>query len=154
MLRFFSLPSVEGRIENLSQFRRQFNLVIFFHHDEIKCAACRLTLDELGDSIDRMEEEKGRVVAVGPTRLVGEQQGRADSDRSILRLIDSDGHAAVEQGVTVPSLLITDRFGEVYAAWQGGSEHQLPRGEEVVSWLSFIETLCDECTPSSWTEYP
>jgi peroxiredoxin len=47
-----------------------------------------------------------------------------------------------------PAVFVTDRFREIYAAWHGS---ELPRAQEVLDWLIFINIQCPEC---GWPEWP
>jgi peroxiredoxin len=65
-------------------------------------------------------------------------------------LADEDGRvhatlgAMAEDGSTVPALYVADRFGEIYSAFRGEGGVPLPSGEEVLTWLRFIEHQCPE----------
>ena len=51
-----------------------------------------------------------------------------------------------------PSLVIADRWGEIWAAWAGGADHRLPSRQDILQWLEFIQAQCPECTMIEWTE--
>jgi len=54
-------------------------------------------------------------------------------------LSDPTGQAAERQGLTVPAIVVTDRYGEIWAAWMGGETHRLPTSQDVAGWSGFIE---------------
>jgi hypothetical protein len=65
---------------------------------------------------------------------------------------DSAQLPIAQQGLASPSLIIADRWGEIWAAWLGGTTHQLPSVQDILQWLSFIEAQCPECTMIEWTD--
>jgi hypothetical protein len=44
-----------------------------------------------------------------------------------------------------PGVVIADRWGEVYAVFDGASASDLPAADEVVEWLRYIHHECPEC---------
>jgi hypothetical protein len=62
-------------------------------------------------------------------------------------LLDSSGEVTARQELTVPAVVIVDRFGEIWAAWEGGADHRLPSSKDVIEWLDFLEVQCPECEP-------
>jgi hypothetical protein len=46
------------------------------------------------------------------------------------------GHAA---------LVVTDEWGEVHFVADAGAGHELPSGEEIVTWIRFLAIQCPEC---------
>jgi hypothetical protein len=53
-------------------------------------------------------------------------------------------HEAVS-GVPHPGVLIADRWGEIYAVFDGTSASDLPAADEIVEWLRYIHYECPEC---------
>jgi hypothetical protein len=70
--------------------------------------------------------------------------------------LDSDGKvhcelgAVDDKGNAVPAIYVTDRFGELFAAFRQSEQHALPDAKEIVSWLEFINQQCEECSPPEW----
>jgi peroxiredoxin len=52
----------------------------------------------------------------------------------------------------VPAIYITDRFGEVFAAFQSENPSLLPNAEEIIRWVEFVSYQCEECSPPEWQE--
>lgn len=52
----------------------------------------------------------------------------------------------------VPTIYVTDRFGEVFAAFRAVAAAALPEPQEIVRWLEFINYQCEECSPPEWPE--
>lgn len=55
-------------------------------------------------------------------------------------------------GNLVPTIYVTDRFGEVFAAFQSPNPAALPSAAEITRWLEFINQQCEECSPPEWPE--
>lgn len=142
MLRYFALPDAAGRRFDLEQFQRQRGLVIFFGHAD--CDRCAALLRDYTAHAATIRDEGAEPVVVldAPPRLGG----------PITVLVDEEGKAVQVQGLHIPALLVADRYGEVYAAWQGGADHALPSGEDVTEWVVSVERLCEECTISEWSQ--
>jgi peroxiredoxin len=67
----------------------------------------------------------------------------ADESGKVHRRLGAvDGH-----GRPASAVYITDRFGEVFAAFAGET---LPSIDEIIRWLAFIGIQCEECFPSEW----
>lgn len=71
-----------------------------------------------------------------------------DPDGRIHRLLGASDSA----GNLVPTIYITDRFGEVFAAFHDPNPAALPSTEEIMQWLEFINQQCEECSPPEWPE--
>jgi hypothetical protein len=71
---------------------------------------------------------------------------------SYVQLFDYVKLVALGQGFDTPSLIIADRWGEIWAVWVGGTDHRLPSGQDILQWLGFIEAQCPECTTVEWTD--
>ena len=150
-LRPFALPDAAGRTVQLWQYLQRSNVVLFFHHG-VDCAACHAVLQELATHTDAFSQEETAVLAVGPGQLAENQQLADQAEYPFPLLSDSTGQTAAQLELDIPSLVIADRWGEIWAAWLGGADHRLPSGQEILQWLVFIEAQCPECTMIEWTE--
>jgi peroxiredoxin len=92
------------------------------------------------------------VVAIGPDEPAENRQLAARLGQPFPFLSDPAGGVIAQQGLASPSLIIADRWGEIWAAWLGGTTHQLPSEQDILQWLSFIEAQCPECTMIEWTD--
>jgi hypothetical protein len=55
--------------------------------------------------------------------------------------------SASAAGVPAPSVLLVDRWGEVYHIDAQPSESQLPDPDAILEWLRFTQSQCPECDP-------
>ncbi len=92
------------------------------------------------------------MVAIGPDEPAESGKLAAQLGHPFPCLSDPAGCVIAQQGVASPSLIIADRWGEIWAAWLGGTTHQFPCEQDIQQWLSFIEAQCPECTMIEWTD--
>jgi peroxiredoxin len=70
----------------------------------------------------------------------------ADADRRVYNTVGASG----AQGVPAAALYITDRFLEVFATWHTGAGEHLPDISDVLSWFTYLDSQCPECTQVEW----
>jgi peroxiredoxin len=124
-------------------------VVILLHHGP-GCRACRSTLIELNQSVDTFKQAEAVVLAISSDALPVLRSFASDSGLQFPLLSDPTGQVARNENLTIPAVVVTDRFGEVWAAWSSGDTHTLPSMEDVCSWLEFIELQCRECEAPEW----
>jgi peroxiredoxin len=73
------------------------------------------------------------VVAISPDEPALSQQRAVQLGHPIPCLSDPAGRVIEEQGLASPSLIIADRWGEIWAAWLGGTTHQFPSEQDICS---------------------
>jgi hypothetical protein len=95
-------------------------------------------------------ETEAIVLGIGPEAPAGNQQLAVTLDLPFPLLSDPAGEAAAKQGLHPPAVVVTNRFGEIWAAWAGGDGHALPDGPAIQGWLDFIELQCPECGVAEW----
>ncbi len=150
-LHSFSLPDSAGQTVQLWQYLQRTNVVLFFHHG-VDCVACATMLRELAAQRDAYHQEEAVVLAIGPDQQVKNQQLATRLGQPFPLLSDPTERIIAQQGLNTPSLIIADRWGDIWAAWVGGADHQLPSGQDILQWLVFIEAQCPECTMVEWTD--
>ncbi len=150
-LHAFTLPDSTGQAVQLWQYLQRSNVVLFFHHG-VSCAACEAFLQELTAQLDAYRQEETAVLAIGPDEPAENWLQAARLGHPFPFLSDPAGGVIAQQGLPSPSLIIADRWGEIWAAWLGGTSHQLPSEQDILQWLSFIEAQCPECTMIEWTD--
>jgi peroxiredoxin len=136
MLQSFALETPEGREIRSQSYRQRSNLVLLFHHGR-DCARCHEMLADFDAGSEEIRDQSATILAIGPEAPAA----------SFPMLLDSSGEVTARQGLTVPAVVIVDRFGEIWAAWEGGADHRLPSSKDVIEWLEFLEVQCPECEP-------
>ena len=150
-----TLPSSDGKQVSLYDYRGRSNLVLFFAGSGQDSAENQL-LSALTARYREITDTDSEVIVV-----VAESIGRAAEFRRKMQfpfsvLADADMHvhnsvgASGVQGVPAAALNITDRFLEVFATWRTGAGERLPDISDVLSWLTYLDSQCPECTQIEW----
>src|SRR5579875_224835 len=147
----FTLPDSSRHPVQLWQYLQQSNVILFFYHG-VNCLACEAFLQRLVALRDACRQEETAIMAIGSDEPATSSQQAARSGHPFPFLSDPAGQVIAHQGLTLPSLIIADRWGEIWAAWAGGADHLFPSEQDIMQWLSFIEAQCPECTMIEWTE--
>lgn len=137
----FALPDADGRQIRFRNYRQRRNLVIFFHHG-VTCAACRHILQDFARHIAVFQEQQAAVLAIGPDQSNQAQDLSAELGHAFPLLNDPEGRTVARAGFLVPALVVADRWGEIWAAWEGGEDHALPQVDELEEWLTIIQCDC------------
>ena len=141
MLRPFALADAAGQQVRFRDYRQRRNLVLFFHHGGA-CAACRSVLLALATYVQVFVEAQAAVLGIGPDQGDQAHLPAAELGQAFLLLSDPGGNTAARAGLAVPALVAADRWGEIWSAWEGGEQHVLPHGDELVEWLTIIQCDC------------
>jgi peroxiredoxin len=149
MLRSFTLLDSHGQQVRSSSYRQRQNLLLSFHHG-LACPRCRAMLSALAAEAEAYRDMECAVLAIGPDDPA-RMRAFADEHGAAIRLLsDPDGRVVARQGLTAPALLLTDRWAEVWAAWEAGDAHAFPAQEQIADWLAFVQAQCPECTTIEW----
>lgn len=70
----------------------------------------------------------------------------SDTDMRVHNMVGGSG----AQAVPAAALSITDRLLEVFAVWLTGTGDRLPDISDVLSWLTYLDNQCPECTQIEW----
>ncbi len=145
----FSLPATSGRQVRAMFYRNRRNLVIVLVSGEA-CEPCRGLLAGLAAQHVAVNREESEVLAI----VHGSPQEAARiAARDALPypvLVDADGRAHREfrawQGeAPVPWVVyVTDRDGEIFAAYRAGDGRSIPAVPELLEWLSYLAMQCPE----------
>jgi len=153
VLRDPELLVADGTRRLLSAVRERSNLVMIFTggHDFAGLLA------RLIARTDALRENNARVLVITPEKPSSKFRARPAQSSRLLAL-DPDGQVHRALGATdatgkpVPTIYITDRFGEVFAAFHNLNPTALPDAGEIFRWLEFINQQCEECSPPEWPE--
>jgi hypothetical protein len=83
-----------------------------------------------------------------PSHALARDVSALDPDGEIHRLLGASDAA----GNLAPTIYVTDRFGEIFAAFHNAKAAALPSPAEIIRWLEFINQQCEECSPPEWPE--
>ncbi len=151
----FTLSSSDGRQVSLYDYRGRSNLVLFCAGRTKDCADGPL-LKALAKRYGEIAETDSEVVVVlaeSPVQADGFRHKMhfpfpvlSDPDMKVHNMVGASG----AQAVPAATLYITDRFLEVFAVWRTGAGERLPDISDVLSWLTYLDSQCPECTQIEW----
>ncbi len=150
--------ALDGRIVRAWDYKQKKNLVIAFLHGD--CRRCEQFLSRLAARAANLAEREAAALVIfpeQPSRLLEELPAEVVvasdvSGRSQRAYLGEDafGHT----GQRLVGMYVADRYGELYAHWQGLSEDALPGVADVLGWLGQIQVACEECGVSHWPHEP
>lgn len=155
VIRDFQLMSTEGQPVLLSENRGRLNMVLVFagESDSANSLLCELALHQ-----PELAANEARALAI----VSGSQERASDLRRSLhlgLEVLADENervHHSMgtedETGHILPAVFITDRFGEIFAAFRAAESKSLPGIAEILSWIDFINRQCPECGPLEWQD--
>ena len=153
LIRDFTLTSTLGQPISLSDYRRRSNLVLVFAGDsspDLKILA------EIAADHARFLDQQTQVLAIMQCSQGKGARIKEQANLPFPLLVDEDGRihrsagAADNYGHPAAAIYITDRFGEVFAAYRAADGQAMPEVHEIVTWLAFINSQCPECSPPEW----
>lgn len=152
-LRDFTLTSVDGKDVHPSDYRGRSGLVLVFAGG---AATASSLLKEIGQRYSQVREEEGQVLAIVQEKREAAVRIAHKLSLPFPVLVDEDGRVHREfggadaEGRPAPAIYVCDRYGEVFGSYRTSSSHALPRLEEILNWLSFINSQCPECEAPEW----
>ena len=126
--------------------------MLFFNHG-IRCRYCARRPVEFAGIHERIRDEEAEVLSISPDNVDDLKDYACEKNSPFLMLSDSSG--AVSQRFTIkselrrapmPTILIADRFGVLRFQEMAEEADHLLDGNEILSWLSLIESECPECS--------
>jgi hypothetical protein len=102
------------------------------------CAMCREYLDRVAGIAGEFDVWDARLLVLVPATV---------SDAARLRapfgVVAADPHGAIA-GAGSASLIVADRYAQVFYSVHAGASHDLPSGRDLEQWLKYLGTLCPE----------
>jgi peroxiredoxin Q/BCP len=155
LIRDFTLISTAGQPISLSDYRGRSNLVLIFAGGGDSIPDIKI-LTEIAPDYAGFLDEQTRVLAILQCTAETAARIKAETNLPFPLLVDEDGRihrqtgAADKYGQPATAIYITDRFGEVFAAYRAAERQTMPDVREIVTWLAFINSQCPECGPPEW----
>ena len=147
MLPAFSLPSSDGAVIHLSDFRQHKDLILVFLSGKDSDLAL---LRGLARDDDLFAEQDAQVIAVvrgGPARAV---KIKRQLNLPYPLLIDADGRVfdiyspMDSKGETRLAIYVADRYGEIFYSFLDDGGAPIPSVKDLLDWVIFAEAQCPE----------
>ena len=142
-----------GRPVQLSDYRARRNLALILAGDSESAAHLPL----LADLARRYPEFAGQETQVLVVVAASREQAQSMASQlpfPVLLDPDSRAHRALAgsdaDGRVATAVYVTDRYGEVFAAFRSAEGLPLPDAGEILKWLEFVNIQCEECFPPEW----
>lgn len=154
-LRDFQLAAAGGRQVRFSDYRGRRNVVLVLTGD-CRGALGPDFLSALAARYPGLVEEEAEVLAViaAGEAQAHERIGQISFPFPLLMDPTLGLHRSVcaveKNGTASTAIYLTDRFGEVVAAFRTPDGDALPQTDEILKWLQFINMQCPECFPPEW----
>lgn len=154
-LRDFGLTAASGQHIQVSDYRGLRNLVLVFGGDTENNPGLGLWSDIAHRYAEFVEEQAEVLVVLAGTQAQAELILKQQQLPFPL-LVDPGGEVhrsvgAVEKGSRpATAVYVTDRYGEVFAAFRRLDKQAMPKAGEILEWLEFINMQCPECFPPEW----
>jgi len=155
VIRNFQLLAADGQPVFLSDTRGRCNMVLVLAGES---DLAQDFLSELGRRQADLSSNETRALAVvaGTWEQARELKRALNLNFDVLADKDARVHRSLgtadQKGHILPAVFVTDRFGEVFAAFRASPGKSLPGFTEILSWIDFINALCPECGPREWPD--
>lgn len=155
VLRNFALLSAAGKQVQLSDYRGRANLVLVLAGAQGSEPELDL-LTQLASRQAEILEQEAQVIAVLYCTREQAQVLKSHAQLPFVVLADSEGTVHRSFGAldnnNRPRLAVyvTDRYGEVFAAWRTVEGDVAPSAQDILDWLEFVNQQCPECFPPEW----
>lgn len=147
--------AADGRTIRAWDYKQKRSLLIAYLHSE--CTRCDEFLARLcARASDLNELEATALVILSATPPVSLAPG---APREVVVATDMSGNsqraflgkdAFGPAGQARVGVFVADRYGELFAQWEGPSEDALPATGDALSWLGQIQIACEECGAPHW----
>lgn len=102
------------------------------------CDGCREYLDSLAPLAPEFDSWDARLLVVVPGPIANARALHLTFG-TVLR----DDCGCIADGISA-SVVVADRYGQVFETVRAGASHELPGPRELEEWLKYIGTLCPE----------
>ncbi len=156
MLPQFRLPAAGGGVVQLWDYKQRKRLILLALHAP-ECPDCRQLLKAFAANYAAFREEEAEVLALFPASLEAVEQLQQELHLPFPLLADEQGEvqrrlASWDEGggPPLPTLIVADRFGALYARYTARTADKLPSPDLALRDLEYIAIQCPECGAAEW----
>jgi hypothetical protein len=132
-----TLPATGQRIPDFpqaefSRYRGRRNLVLLVSPaDEL--------VNELASKMEELSYQETQVLVLSPAARESAFPVLIDAGLGVHSVL-----GGVNEGKPAPAVYVTDRYGEIYAAFRASEGARLPDASAILGWIEFINSQCPE----------
>ncbi|MBX5457602.1 MAG: redoxin domain-containing protein [Thermogemmatispora sp.] len=148
MLPSFALPDPAGVLRGPHDYKQRNHLLLLIVRS-VELPSTRIFLQQFAEAEPVLREEQCSLLAISPDHLVRNAEAQASLRLPFPLLADPTGEVIARltqweatQRALNPSLLLADRYGELYQQWVSADEQALPPLSELLSCLRYLNRLC------------
>ncbi len=143
------LQDEQGSQVQIQDYRQRSNLILVFSGEPIGAGFQQL-LEGLSRRYPDIRFEKAEALAILDGTHMDLAKLQAGQDYPFPLLLDPGGEAHREAGAVgaggqpVFTVLVLDRYCEIYALFRMDGSTERPSAQALIEWLEYIELQCDE----------
>ena len=144
----FSLPGADGMPHSPWDYKQREHLLIVLL-SKTNTSEARGILSELKQQNRVLREEECAVLVLTADAVIEQLRVQEDLQLPFPLLADPQGaviaqytHWEAQTRLTMPSLVLANRYGALYAQWMAKQEADLPRVATVLEDLQYMNSLC------------
>nr|BBH95228.1 hypothetical protein KTA_34270 [Thermogemmatispora argillosa] len=148
MLPAFALPDAYGVLRGPQDYKQRHHLLLLLVRS-VELPATRAFLRQFAEAEPALREEQCRLLAISPNQIAQNAEAQVGLRLPFPLLADPEGRVIARltqwdaaQHTLHPSLLLADRYGELYQQWVGLHEQELPPFSELLACLRYLNCLC------------
>jgi peroxiredoxin len=144
----FTLPGTDGMPHSPWTYKQREHLLLLFTRSTIS-SETRGLLRAFAHEYKSFREEECAILAITPDTVIVNLQAQEALHLPFPLLADPKGEVIARytrwdknSGMVTPSVVLADRYGAVYQQWVEEREANLPRIEEILEDLRYMNKLC------------
>ena len=148
MIPLFELPGPDGMLHGPWDYKQREHLLLLFTRS-VATTETRDLLRAFAEAYKSLREEQCAVLVVTPDPVIVNLRGQEDLSLPFALLADPTGHVIARytqweraSRALHPSLLLVDRYGELYQQWTVAEEAALPPLAALLRSLAYLNRLC------------
>jgi peroxiredoxin len=152
-----ALYSTDGQQVRLSKYRGRMNLVLILAGRVDDQNVLQL-LDKIAGRYPEFLGEEAEVILILLNDCASQEPPKGGRKGwPFVVLGDTEGQAhrsfsALDRGERVsPAIFVADRYGEIFAEYRAKGR-ELPKIDDLLQWLFFINSQCPECGVPEWPQ--
>jgi peroxiredoxin len=144
----FTLPGVDGMPHSPWDYKQRQHLILLFTRSTVSNET-RGLLRAFAKEYSAFREEQCSILAISPDAVITNLHAQEELHLPYPLLADPKGEVITRYTIwdastktLSPSIVLADRYNALYKCWAVVSEKDLPKIEELLESLTYLNTLC------------